>query len=135
MAGISMISAWSCTARPAALRWETARWKNDDTLRLYLDQGGVPTVAQPRVSTHGGHADAISEFVQRLRSGNWAGCTGREGLKRSQIIEAAYTSARPKAAKCAWRNPALSSAVRAACAPLCASSLSHSTTNRKKPSD
>ncbi len=73
---------------------ENREWKNDDTLRLYLDQGGVPTVAQPRVSTAGGHADAIRDFVQRIRSGDWAGCTGREGLKRSQIIEAAYTSAR-----------------------------------------
>jgi predicted dehydrogenase len=73
---------------------DNREWRNEDTLRIYQDLGGVPAVSVPRVGKGEGHLGVVRDFIDVIRGGDWAGHTGRDGLKRARIIEAAYRSAR-----------------------------------------
>jgi len=74
---------------------DNREWKNvGDTLKIFTDIAGVPSVAQPRVERGEGHVASVRDFIEKIRGGDWQLHVGREGLKRSQIIEAAYQSAR-----------------------------------------
>jgi predicted dehydrogenase len=64
-----------------------------DTLRIFTDTGGVPSEIRPQVSRGEGHNAVVREFVGVIRSGDWSNHVGREGLRRTQIIEACYLSA------------------------------------------
>jgi predicted dehydrogenase len=66
-------------------------WQN--TLRIYGDTGGVPSVTRPEVTQGLGHAGVVADFLAVVRSGDWAGHNGIAALRRSQIIEACYRSA------------------------------------------
>jgi len=64
-----------------------------DTLRIYGDTGGVPSVTRPQVAQGTGHTGVVGDFLAIVRSGEWAGHNGIAALRRSQIIEACYRSA------------------------------------------
>lgn len=67
-------------------------WEN--TLTLYTDTAGVPSEIRPRVPRGEGHAAVIRNFINIIRSGmDWEAYNGREGLLRTQIIDACYRSA------------------------------------------
>lgn len=65
-------------------------WEN--TLRIFTDVVGVPAEVQPRVNKGDGHLGVIREFIDQIRSGDWA-YNGEQGLYRTLIIDACYTSA------------------------------------------
>lgn len=66
-------------------------WK--DTLRIFTEVGGVPADLTPQVYEGQGHRKVVADFVAAIRAGDWSAYTGREGLRRAQIIEACYQSA------------------------------------------
>ncbi len=65
----------------------------EDTLRFFTDVAGMPATITPRVPRGIGHMKVVTDFLQIVRSGDWAGYHGEEGLKRTQIIDACYASA------------------------------------------
>lgn len=69
-------------------------YATEDTLRIYSDVGGVPAEINPLVTRGEGHVAVVRDFVNAIRGGDWAAHVGREGLRRSQIIDACYQSAR-----------------------------------------
>lgn len=72
---------------------EVVNYGWQDTLRIYGDTGGVPSVTRPQVAQGTGHVGVISDFLAVVRSGDWAAHNGIAALRRSQIIEACYRSA------------------------------------------
>ena len=68
----------------------------DDTLRVFNDIGGVPAVAQlkPRRRDFTFHQGVIEGFIATIRSGEWQGHDGADGLLRARVIDACYESAR-----------------------------------------
>jgi len=66
----------------------------EDTLRLYSDVGGVPAEVRPRVGRGEGHVKVVRDFVAAIQGGDWAAYDGSEGLRRTRVIDACYTSAR-----------------------------------------
>lgn len=70
-------------------------YATDDTIRLYSEVAGVPTVTIPEVHVPGGHHQiVIGEFLDAIRSGQWANAHGAYGLHRSRVLDAVYQSAR-----------------------------------------
>lgn len=72
------------------------RYSTTDSLRFYLDSGGVPAEIHPEVPPHNampGHQLVVEEFLRTVRSGRWDGDRGRKGLLRTWIIDALYQSA------------------------------------------
>lgn len=83
----------------AGAQLDNREWKNTDTLRIFTDIAGVPTVSTPRVDRMGeneGHVGAIRDFLDVVLGdpAEWKNHRGRAGLKRARIIEAAYQSAK-----------------------------------------
>jgi predicted dehydrogenase len=66
----------------------------DDTLRIYADVAGRPAVIAPKLVEGKGHEIVIRTFCEIVRSGEWDAHKGHEGLRRAQIIDACYQSAR-----------------------------------------
>ncbi len=64
-----------------------------DTVRIYTDVAGVPAVVAPEIEPREGHLVVVSRFVETIRSGEWEGQVGEEGLRRARIIDACYVSA------------------------------------------
>ena len=65
-----------------------------DTLRIYTDVAGVPAEVRPATGAGLGHRAVVSEFVAIVLSGDWSAHNGSEALLRTQVIDAAYASAR-----------------------------------------
>ena len=65
----------------------------EDTLRIYIDVAGRPSEVRPQVTRGAGHLGVLRDFLTIVRSGEWAGHHGEEGMRRAQIIEACYASA------------------------------------------
>lgn len=65
----------------------------EDTLRLYVDVDNEPTVLAPTVLKGEGHVAVVRKFLAAIASGEWTQHSGREGLRRAQIIDACYQSA------------------------------------------
>ena len=65
----------------------------EDTVRIYTDVAGVPAVVFPEIRAREGHRSVVSRFVETVRSGDWKGHDGEEGLRRARVIDACYTSA------------------------------------------
>ena len=63
-------------------------------VRLYHDVAGQPAevVVTPGAST--GHLTVVRDFVEVVRTGDWAQHRGHAGLVRSRVIDALYESAR-----------------------------------------
>ncbi len=64
-----------------------------DTVRIYTDVAGVPAVVYPEITPREGHRSVVSRFVETVRSGDWKGQDGEEGLRRARVIDTCYTSA------------------------------------------
>ncbi|CAA9449400.1 MAG: GH109 [uncultured Rubrobacteraceae bacterium] len=64
-----------------------------DTVRIYTDVAGVPAVVTPEIEPREGHLAVVRRFVETIRSGDWAGQFGEDGLRRARIIDACYASA------------------------------------------
>ncbi|MBE2270742.1 MAG: Gfo/Idh/MocA family oxidoreductase [Anaerolinea sp.] len=65
----------------------------EDTLTLYTDTAGVPSQVHPRVWRGEGHQAVVRNFVNIIRSADWAAHDGSVGMRRTQIIDACYLSA------------------------------------------
>lgn len=72
---------------------EVKNYNWEDTLRIYTDVADVPAEVHPRVTKGEGHLAVVRDFVDAVRSGNWAAHRGEDGLKRTRIIDACYLSA------------------------------------------
>ncbi len=78
----------------AGLRLFVPRYKPRDTLWVYRDEAGAPVTLRPDVVVAGGeHSLVIREFIDFVRSGDWAGHHGDFALHRTEIIDACYRSA------------------------------------------
>jgi predicted dehydrogenase len=64
-----------------------------DTVRIYTDVSGVPAVIAPEIEPREGHLAVVRRFVETIRSGDWQGQVGEEGLRRARVIDACYRSA------------------------------------------
>lgn len=65
----------------------------ENTLTIYTDVAGTTAEIRPNVRGGGGHDAVTRQFVERITSGQWERFDGSEGLRRSRIIDACYTSA------------------------------------------
>jgi predicted dehydrogenase len=65
-----------------------------DTLRIFSDVGGQPAVTYPSTPPSIGHTGVVADFVAAVHEGNWAAHVGLDGLRRAQVIDACYASAR-----------------------------------------
>lgn len=65
-----------------------------DTLHIYTDVAGVPAVINPKTERGDFHLAVARQFIENVTSGDWSLHNGSEGLRRSRIIDACYTSAR-----------------------------------------
>jgi predicted dehydrogenase len=54
---------------------------------------GVPAVVAPEIEAREGHVVIVRRFVETVRSGDWQGQVGEEGLRRARVIDACYASA------------------------------------------
>ena len=68
-------------------------YSSHNNLHIYTDIAGTTAEITPNVSGGGNHFIVVQAFVERIRSGNWSLYNGREGLKRTRIIDACYSSA------------------------------------------
>lgn len=76
------------------IRLFVPRYRGEDTLRIYRDDDGEPVTIAPEVVVPGGeHPLVIAEFVETLRSGDWAGHRGEFALHRTEVLDACYRSA------------------------------------------
>ncbi|MBA3794516.1 MAG: Gfo/Idh/MocA family oxidoreductase [Rubrobacter sp.] len=64
-----------------------------DTVRIYTDVAGLPAVVLPEIEPREGHLAVVRRFVETIRSGDWAGQFGEDGLRRARVIDACYASA------------------------------------------
>ena len=67
-----------------------------DTVRIYTDVSGVPAVVVPEIEPREGHLAVVRRFVETIRSGDWQGQDGEDGLRRARVIDACYRSALEK---------------------------------------
>ncbi|GHO43536.1 Gfo/Idh/MocA family protein [Ktedonospora formicarum] len=65
-----------------------------DTLRIYTDVAGAPSVISPKTTNGEFHLAVARQFIANIQGGNWALHNGTDGLRRSRIIDACYASAR-----------------------------------------
>ncbi len=83
-------------------RLHVDNYATQDTLTLYSDVEGAPTIARPDVPVPGGHHRAvIEEFLAAIAAGDdvpagqprYAGSYGEYSLHRSRVLDAVYQSA------------------------------------------
>ena len=67
-----------------------------NTVRIYTDVSGVPAVVVPEIEPREGHLAVVSRFAETVRSGDWQGQVGEDGLRRARVIDACYRSALEK---------------------------------------
>lgn len=73
---------------------DVAMYTEQDTVRVFTDMAGAPVEVRPTTERSGSHAAIAREFSEIILSGQWTDVIGRDGLRRAQVIEAAYQSAR-----------------------------------------
>lgn len=76
----------------AEIHIENYGWEN--TLQVFKDVDGEPTTEMPALTRGDGHLSVVKDFVAAIHAGNWSSHAGRAGLRRAQIIDACYLSAR-----------------------------------------
>ncbi len=64
-----------------------------DTVRVFTDVAGVQTDLVPKIPGGNGHLEVIRRFVSAVRTGTPAIPSAEDGLRRNQVIDAAYRSA------------------------------------------
>jgi predicted dehydrogenase len=72
---------------------QVRNYGTQDTVRIYTDVAGVPAVVAPEIEPREGHRSVVERFVISIRSGDWKGQVGEEGLGRARVIDACYASA------------------------------------------
>lgn len=65
----------------------------EDTLRIFTDIADAPAEVRPLVTRGEGHRAVVRQFIEVVRSGDWSGFVGEEGLLRTRVIDACYASA------------------------------------------
>ncbi|QBD79328.1 Gfo/Idh/MocA family oxidoreductase [Ktedonosporobacter rubrisoli] len=75
----------------AEIRVRNHAWQ--DTLRIYTDVAGTTADIQPKVTRGEAHLAVARKFVAAITEGEWSSHDGSEGLLRTRIIDACYTSA------------------------------------------
>ena len=76
----------------------TLEWGGgEDRLIIHTEVEGMPAEIRPAIGADGGHAAAVASFVADVRSGDCAGHDGSLALRRAQVLEACYASARTSA--------------------------------------
>lgn len=65
----------------------------EDTLHIFTDIADAPATIEPRLTRGEGHLAVVRNFIDIIASGNWSLYTGKEGLRRTKIIDACYASA------------------------------------------
>jgi predicted dehydrogenase len=66
---------------------------NEPRLRVLTDIRGIPAELNPVLHNDGLHAEAVGDFVAKVRAPTWDASHGDELLSRSVIVDAAYRSA------------------------------------------
>jgi predicted dehydrogenase len=66
---------------------------SEPRLRVLTDVRGIPAELNPVLQNDGLHAEAVGDFVAKVRAPSWAASHGDELLSRSVIVDAAYRSA------------------------------------------
>jgi len=66
----------------------------NQTITVWTEVAGMPAELSPRVGPDGGHAGAVAQFLQKVRSGDVAAHDGSLPLRRAQVIDACYASAK-----------------------------------------
>jgi predicted dehydrogenase len=79
------------TVGGAEIKVRNYNW--EDTLRIFTEVAGAPAEIQPRLTRGEGHQAVVRDFIAAITDGNWSQHTGREGLLRTQIVDACYASA------------------------------------------
>jgi predicted dehydrogenase len=69
------------------------RYGWEDTLRIYTDIAGAPAEINPQTYQGEGHMAVVREFIEAIAGGNWSLHNGSEGLRRTRVVDACYTSA------------------------------------------
>ncbi|WP_395638067.1 Gfo/Idh/MocA family protein [Pseudolysinimonas sp.] len=78
----------------AGIRIFVPRYRGEDTVRIYRDVDGEEVTLAPEVIVPGGeHPLVIAEFVDVVRSGDWAAHHGDFALHRTEVLDACYRSA------------------------------------------
>lgn len=79
------------TTGGAEIRVKNYGWEN--TLHIYTDIADAPAEIHPQVYPGEGHQQVVREFIAAITGGNWSLHNGSEGLRRSRILDACYSSA------------------------------------------
>ena len=76
----------------------TIEWGGDpshpQTITVWTEVAGMPAELQPVVGKDGRHAAAVAGFLQKVASGDTVAHDGSLALRRAQIIDACYASAK-----------------------------------------
>ncbi len=79
----------------AGARILVKRYASDNTLEIYRDEAGAHTTMRPEVHVDdSGHPAVIREFIDIVRSGDWADHHGDHAVHRTEVLDACYESAR-----------------------------------------
>lgn len=65
-----------------------------DTISVWTEVEGFPAELHPAVGPDGRHAAAVAGFLEVVRTGDPAEHSGRLALRRAQVLDACYASAR-----------------------------------------
>ncbi|APX32807.1 oxidoreductase [Brachybacterium sp. P6-10-X1] len=66
----------------------------NQTITVWTELAGIPAELQPAVGVDGRHAAAVASFLQKVRSGDWTAHDGSLALRRAEVIDACYASAK-----------------------------------------
>ncbi|HLS32418.1 MAG TPA: Gfo/Idh/MocA family oxidoreductase [Brevibacterium sp.] len=76
----------------ASIEWGSA--PGNQTITVWTEVAGIPAELQPVVGEDGRHAAAVANFLRKVRSGDWAAHDGSLALRRAEVLDACYASAR-----------------------------------------
>jgi predicted dehydrogenase len=63
------------------------------SLRVFGDDGGVPVATRLRAKPGRGHDAVVEQFVEKVRSGEWASHDGSGAAALARVVDACYRSA------------------------------------------
>lgn len=77
----------------ASIEWGGWGVEPYQRLNVWTEVNGVPAELQPIVPEHGHHEASVLQFVEKVRSGDFAAHRGEEALIRAKVLDAIYASA------------------------------------------
>ncbi|GAA1295519.1 Gfo/Idh/MocA family protein [Brachybacterium alimentarium] len=74
----------------------TIEWGGPEEPRItvWTEVAGIPAELHPAAGEDGRHAAAVANFLQKVRSDDWAAHNGALALRRAEVIDACYASAK-----------------------------------------